>query len=169
MPLCPTKGGAVRSFCDSRSKFFRGCQYTQSSDLHEVLRMREDIARGEGRWRFFQCHRKARSSRQRAPSPSESCLRKGRLRTRCPSASKPGRAPARRRRRGFYPRRLWVIRVVSAMSAVSPLYPHELTSSARPTTSEECQQATFSPRDAIVTIVRDRSQALYARWRYPPH
>ena len=38
--------GAVRSFCDSRSKFFRGCQYTQSSYLQEVLCITEDIARG---------------------------------------------------------------------------------------------------------------------------
>ena len=34
--------------------------------------------------------------------------------------------------------RSWVNRVVSAMSAVSPLYPHEPTSSVRPTTSEKC-------------------------------
>ena len=33
----------------------------------------------------------------------------------------------------------WVIRVVSAMSPVSPLYPQEPTSSVRPTTSEKCQ------------------------------
>src|SRR5258708_20453958 len=37
----------------------------------------------------------------------------------------------------------WVIRVVSAMSAVSPLYPQEPTSSVRPATSEKCQERTM--------------------------
>jgi hypothetical protein len=41
--------------------------------------------------------------------------------------------------------RIWVNRVVSAMSAVSPLYPQEPTSSVRPATSEKCgnQNPTF--------------------------
>ena len=38
--------------------------------------------------------------------------------------------------------RFGVIRVVSAMLPVSPLYPHEPTSSVRPTTSEKCQNQT---------------------------
>src|ERR1700726_3866419 len=33
--------GAVRSNCDSRSKLFRGCQYTQSSYLRVVLSISE--------------------------------------------------------------------------------------------------------------------------------
>jgi len=33
----------------------------------------------------------------------------------------------------------WVNRVVSAMSAVSPLYPRQRTSSVRPATSEKCR------------------------------
>ena len=33
----------------------------------------------------------------------------------------------------------WVIRIVSAMSAMSPLYAHEPTSSARPDTSAKCK------------------------------
>jgi len=38
--------GAVRSICDSRSKLFRGCQYTQSAYLRVVLSITGDIARG---------------------------------------------------------------------------------------------------------------------------
>jgi hypothetical protein len=66
--------------------------------------------------------------------------------------------------------RYGVIRVVSAMSAVSPLYPQEPTSSVRPATSEKCQKQTsanYSISSSAVAI-RDvdtlRPRALAAFW-----
>jgi hypothetical protein len=41
-----------------------------------------------------------------------------------------------------------VIRVVSAMSAVSPLYPHEPTSSVRPTKTEKCHYPTYGAQQS---------------------
>src|ERR1700694_2817100 len=88
MPLCPTKGGLSVRFATLRLKFFRGCQYTQSSYLQEGAVHNGDIARGGKALALFSASSQhPKFSPKSVPSPSESCLRKGRLRTRCPGAS----------------------------------------------------------------------------------
>jgi hypothetical protein len=52
---------------------------------------------------------------------------------------------------------LWVIRVVSAMSPATPLYPQEPTSSVEPTTSEKCQRTNPLSREGAAA----RSGALH--------
>ena len=79
--------GAVRSVCDSRSNFFRGCQYTQSSYLREGAVHNGGHRKGRQGAAAVSASSQGWRYRQRVPSPSESCLRKGRLPTRCQGAS----------------------------------------------------------------------------------
>ena len=59
-PPCPTIRGAVRSICDSRSKLFRGCQYTHSSYLRDGAVHNGGHREGrQGAAVFFQRHHKA--------------------------------------------------------------------------------------------------------------
>src|ERR1700730_11462126 len=63
--------GAVRSFCDSRSKFFRGCQYTQSSYLQDSAVNNGGHREGRQRAVVFFRSSQAQRSRQRVPSPGD--------------------------------------------------------------------------------------------------
>ena len=103
--------GAVRSNCDSRSKLFRGCQYTQSSYLRVVLSIGE---RRQGAAVFFQRHHKAsilaRECRHQVILPQKrSFANAGRI--------KPGRARVRRRRRAFSRRRHRSLREMAEVTA----------------------------------------------------
>jgi hypothetical protein len=66
---------AVRSICDSRPKFFRGCQYTRSSYLRDGALHNAGHREGrQGAAAFFQRHRKA--SVLARECHHESCRRK---------------------------------------------------------------------------------------------
>jgi hypothetical protein len=101
MPLCPTKRGAVRSVCDSRSKFFRGCQYTQSSYLQKVLCITGDVARGGKALPLFPALSQTPCARQGVPSPSDLASERS-FANEMSRRIKPARARVRRRRRASH-------------------------------------------------------------------
>src|SRR6202042_1373428 len=68
----PTMRGAVRPICDSRSKLFRGCQYTRSSYLQYGAVHNGGTSRGAARrCRLFSASSQGQRSRQKVPSPSD--------------------------------------------------------------------------------------------------
>jgi hypothetical protein len=60
--------GAVRSICDSRPKFFRGCQYTRSSYLQEGAVHNGGHREGGKVLPLFSASSQGQRSRQRVPS-----------------------------------------------------------------------------------------------------
>ena len=87
MPLCPTKGGPSVRFATLDQIFFEDVNTHNRHIYGKVLCITGDIARGGKALPLFQRHRKAGVIARECHPPSESCLRKGRLPTRCLGAS----------------------------------------------------------------------------------